>query len=187
MRSSSTARQASVLSPPMLLTASSTFCPSSRTPMTTEQRDRGRLAVEPHAHDRAVEDQPHDRLVGERSGVPGVPIALHLAPGPAHNVLADRAAEQRGKRPADAARVDAGEIGARDQRLGRLACGADRRAGPCSSIPSCRHPAHADARAARRSRFARTSPSASASGCRGDGRRCPPEVSTAPPSCARRP
>ena len=27
-----------------------------------EQRDRGRLAVEPHPHDRAVENQPHDRL-----------------------------------------------------------------------------------------------------------------------------
>src|SRR6266536_5908430 len=32
---SSTARQASVVSPPMLLTASSTFCPSVRTPMAT--------------------------------------------------------------------------------------------------------------------------------------------------------
>ena len=35
MRSSSTARQASVLSPPMALTASNTFWPSARTPMTT--------------------------------------------------------------------------------------------------------------------------------------------------------
>ena len=35
MRSSRTVRQASVLSPPMLLIASSTFWPSARTPMTT--------------------------------------------------------------------------------------------------------------------------------------------------------
>jgi hypothetical protein len=48
-----------------------------------QQRDRGRLAVEPHAHHRAVEDQPHDRLLGQRAGVPGIPVALHLAPDPA--------------------------------------------------------------------------------------------------------
>ena len=35
MRSSRTAGQASVLSPPMFLTASNTFWPSARTPMTT--------------------------------------------------------------------------------------------------------------------------------------------------------
>ena len=35
MRSSSNARQASVLSLPMALTASKTFWPSARTPMTT--------------------------------------------------------------------------------------------------------------------------------------------------------
>ena len=32
-----------------------------------EQRDRGRLPVEPNARDRAVEDQPDDRLLGERA------------------------------------------------------------------------------------------------------------------------
>src|SRR4029434_8230445 len=41
-----------------------------------EERDRGRLAVEPHANDGAVEDQAHDRLLGQRAGVPGIPIAL---------------------------------------------------------------------------------------------------------------
>src|SRR6202040_3277904 len=54
-----------------------------------QQRDGGRLAVEPHAHHGAVEDQAHDRLSSQRAGVPGVPVALHLAPGPAHRVLAD--------------------------------------------------------------------------------------------------
>ena len=83
-----------------------------------EQRDRGRFAVEPHAHHGAVENQPHDRLVGQRAGVPGVPVGLHLAPRPAHRVLAHRAAEQRRERPAYPARVGAGEIAARDQRVG---------------------------------------------------------------------
>ena len=83
-----------------------------------EQRDRGRLAVEPDPHHGAVEDQPHDRLLGERAGVPGLPVALHLPPYPAHRVLADRAAEQGCERAADPARVGAGEIGAGDQRVG---------------------------------------------------------------------
>src|SRR6185437_1440564 len=48
-----------------------------------EQRDRGRLAVEPHPNDGAVEDQARDRLLGQRAGVPGIPVALHLAPRPA--------------------------------------------------------------------------------------------------------
>ena len=83
-----------------------------------EQRDRGRLAVEPDAHHGAVEDQPHDRLLGQRAGVPGVPVALHLAPDPADRVLADRAAEQGAERPAHPARIGAGEVGAGDQRVG---------------------------------------------------------------------
>src|SRR5471030_1314051 len=58
-----------------------------------EQRDRGRLAVEPYANDGAVEDQAHDRIPGQRAGVPGIPVALHLAPRPAHGVLADCPAE----------------------------------------------------------------------------------------------
>src|SRR5271163_1015913 len=59
-----------------------------------EERDGSRFAVEPHAHHGAVENEPHDRLFGQRAGVPRVPIAFHLAPGPAHRVLADRAAKQ---------------------------------------------------------------------------------------------
>ena len=45
-----------------------------------------------------------------------------------------------------------------------------RRATPGSSIPSCRRPAERAAPAARRSRSARTCPSAFASGCHADGR-----------------
>ena len=48
-----------------------------------EERDRRRFAVEPNAHHCAVEDQPYDRFCGERAGVPGLPVALHLAPDPA--------------------------------------------------------------------------------------------------------
>src|SRR4029450_12848722 len=83
-----------------------------------EQRDRGRLAVEPHANDGAVEDQAHDRLPGPRAAVPGIPIALHLAPGSAHRVLAHRSAEQGSECPADPARIGAGEIRAGDQAVG---------------------------------------------------------------------
>jgi hypothetical protein len=60
-----------------------------------EQRDRRGFAIEPDANDCAVEDQPHNRLIGQRTGVPGVPIAFDLAPDPAHDVLADALAEQR--------------------------------------------------------------------------------------------
>ena len=75
-----------------------------------EQRDRGRLAVEPHAHHRAVENKPHDRLLDQRAGIPGVPVGLHLAPHPAHRVLAHRAAKQRRERPAYPPCIGAGKI-----------------------------------------------------------------------------
>ena len=44
--------------------------------------------------------RPHDRLFGQRARVPRVPIALHLAPGPAHRILAHRTAKQGGERTA---------------------------------------------------------------------------------------
>src|SRR5260370_2342792 len=72
-----------------------------------EQRDGGRFAVEPDAHHRAIENEPHDWLLGQRAGVPGVPVALHLAPGPAHRVLAHRSAEQGRERAAYPARIAA--------------------------------------------------------------------------------
>jgi hypothetical protein len=40
-----------------------------------EQRDRGCLLVKTHAHDRAIKNKADDRLIGERAGVPGVPVA----------------------------------------------------------------------------------------------------------------
>ena len=85
-----------------------------------QEGDAGGLPVEPDADDRAVEDQPHDRLGGEIATVPGVPVALDLAPGAAHDVLADRPTEERRKGAAYPARVGAGQIGRGDQRVGGL-------------------------------------------------------------------
>jgi hypothetical protein len=52
-------------------------------PEDDEQRDRGRLAVEPHPHHRAVENEANDWLVSQRAGIPGIPVALR----PAHRIL----------------------------------------------------------------------------------------------------
>src|SRR5467141_2213496 len=56
-------------------------------PEHDQQRDRRGLLVEPHPHHGAVENQAHNRFVGERAIVPCVPVALHLPPPPAHRVL----------------------------------------------------------------------------------------------------
>src|SRR5436309_1355449 len=52
-----------------------------------QQRDGRGLTVEPYAHHRAIKDEAHERLLAQRAGVPCVPIALHLAPNPADDVL----------------------------------------------------------------------------------------------------
>src|SRR5262249_12886953 len=83
-----------------------------------QQRYRGRLAVEPDPDHSAVEDQSHDRLFGQRAGIPGVPVALHLAPQPANRVLADRSSEQSVERAAYTASVGAGQVAAGDQCVG---------------------------------------------------------------------
>ena len=56
-----------------------------------EKRNRRRLLVEPNAHDRAVEDEPDNRLVLQGARVPGVPVTFHLAPGPANHIFAHSA------------------------------------------------------------------------------------------------
>ena len=114
-----------------------------------EQRDGRGLAIEPDANHGAVEDEPHDRLVGERAGVPGVPVGLHLAPDPAHRVLADRAAEQRRQSAAHPARVGAGQIAAGDQRVGgQRAALVGAQCLSCATRWSCHRPLPAE-RAAR--------------------------------------
>jgi hypothetical protein len=77
-----------------------------------QEHDRGGLPIEPDPHHSAVEDQPTDRFFGQRAGIPDVPIALHLAPHPAHRVLADRAAEQ-----ADNARCTRAVLQLRDMAI----------------------------------------------------------------------
>ena len=83
-----------------------------------QQRDRGRLFVETNARHRPVEDEPNDRLVDEQMRVPGVPVSLHLTPGPADHILADRARKRRGKRKSNPPRVGSGKIDAGDQSIG---------------------------------------------------------------------
>jgi hypothetical protein len=103
-RSSRTARQVSVLSPPMFLSASNTFWPSSRTPMTTSndiEGPCGRAGPTPRCRPgSAARSAP--RRAGRRSRPP---VGLHLPPHPAHRVLANRTAEQRRERSADPARL----------------------------------------------------------------------------------
>src|SRR5271169_6723997 len=87
-------------------------------PDDNEQRDGSGFAIEPHAHHGAVENQPHDRLIGQRAAVPCVPVALHLAPDPAHRVLADLSTKYAAKGTPHAARIGAGKIRTGDQRVG---------------------------------------------------------------------
>ena len=72
-----------------------------------QQRDAGRLRVEPHPHDGAVEDQAKDVFLGERAPATGVPVGLDLAPGAADDILGHGIREPRRRRPADAAGVGA--------------------------------------------------------------------------------
>ena len=95
------------------------FLPVGTYAKDDEQRDHSRFAVEPHAHNRAVENEPHDRFIRQRADVPGVPVGFHLAPGSAHRVLAHRTAKQRRERATDAARVGTGQVGTRDHRVRR--------------------------------------------------------------------
>src|ERR1700680_2798892 len=87
-------------------------------PDDDEQRDGSGFAVEPHTNHGAVENQAHNRLIRQRAGIPRVPVALHLAPYPAHRVLAYLSAKYAAKCAAHAAPIGAGQIRARDQRVG---------------------------------------------------------------------
>ncbi len=149
MRSSSSARQAASLSfPAHGLDRQQHLLAVRPHAERDEKRDRGRLPVEPNARDSAVEDQPDDRLLGERAPIPGIPIGLHLAPGPADHVLADRPGERRGKRPPHPAGVGSRKIGPGDQRVGgpgAALIGRKRGAPPFARLaglarqPSARH------------------------------------------------
>ena len=62
-------------------------------PEDDQQRDIRRFAVEPDAHDRAVQDETHHLLSGQIAPVPGFPVRLHLAPGAADHIFAHRPPE----------------------------------------------------------------------------------------------
>ena len=142
----------------MFLIASSTFWPSWRTPSTTSSEievalrsSRTRTTV-PSRIRRTIGSSANERPFQASQS------ALHLAPHPAHRVLADRAAKQGGERPTHPPRVGASQIGAGDQCVGRPGCGADKPATPRSSTPSSCPPRCSVGHAAPQSRSARTCP-----------------------------
>src|SRR5262245_41809398 len=88
-------------------------------PNDNKQRDCRGFAIKPDARDGAVEDQPHDRLRGQRTGVPGFPVTLYLPPDPTDDILANPVRKQRLERAAYAASISAGEVDRRNQGIGR--------------------------------------------------------------------
>ena len=83
-----------------------------------QHRKAGRLPVQANPDNRTVENQADDVVPGKIALLPGLPVGLHLAPGPAHGVLANRPAEQRCQGAPDPSRVGASQIGAGDQPFG---------------------------------------------------------------------
>ena len=137
-RPSKTARHASLVSPPMFLTANSTFWPSSRTPSTT----RGTIDVALRSsRTRATVPSMIKRMI--RSSASGRAFQVsqspfHLPPRAAHRLLADRAAEDGRERPAHSTRIGASKIGTGNQRselLGSPLVSSQRRNPPfrCSA------------------------------------------------------
>jgi len=116
-------RPGSVLSPPMLLIASSNLLPSARTPRTTRARS-GRFAVEPHAHHRAVENKPHDGSSASERAFQASQSVCTLR----HTRLTVSLPPRRQtapERPAYPPCIGAGEIRARDH-ASRQACAAGK-------------------------------------------------------------
>src|SRR5437879_3434191 len=77
--------------------ASATFACAAVDGWSPSRRERTRPPGGNRAHDcldfaqdGAVEDEAHDRLMGQQTGAPCLLIALHFAPDPADGVLADR-------------------------------------------------------------------------------------------------
>src|SRR5205814_210698 len=118
MRSSRTLRQASVLSPPMLLIASSTFWPSSRTPRTTSSEmevalrsSRTRTTV-PSRISRTIGSSASERAFHASQSLftlrqTRLTVSLPTAPP-----------NRAPKRAAHPAGIGAGKVDACDQRVG---------------------------------------------------------------------
>jgi hypothetical protein len=113
------------------------------------------VALRPDAHDGAVEDQA---LPGQRAAVPGVPVALHLAPGSAHCVCrpSHRTRPERTTRPSGDSCSRSARRRTRPPLIGPQRLTLPRRCLALSAVP-----------AAPQYRSARTSPSETAFGYRG--------------------
>src|SRR5258708_10276902 len=116
MRSSRTVRQAPVLSPPMLLIASTTFWPSSRTPMTTrseiEVALRSSRTRVPSRMSRTIGSSANERVFHASQSfftLRQVRLTVSLPTAPPN-----RAASARRTRRV----LVPSQIGARDQRVG---------------------------------------------------------------------
>jgi hypothetical protein len=110
-------RQASALSPPMLLIASSTFWPSARTPRTTSSEIEVALRS---SRTRTTVPSRIKRTIGSPASERVFQASSHSSPcaTSAHRVLADRPADQGRQRAAHPPRIGAGEIRTRDQCVG---------------------------------------------------------------------
>ncbi len=120
VRSSRSTRQAASLSPPMFLTASSNFCPSSRTPSATSSEivvaflsSRTRTTVPSRIH-RTIGSSARERAF-HASQSPFTLRQVRLTTSVAHGVF-----ENRRKRQAHPARVGPRQVGASDQCVGGL-------------------------------------------------------------------
>ena len=116
MRSSSTARQASALSPPMALTASSTFWPSVRTPTATKSE----IAVALRSSRTHPVPSRISRTIGSSASARAFQASLRSSPcarrGSPCPCRPRRRTGRRARGGHDA--VGAGEIAAGDQRVG---------------------------------------------------------------------
>ncbi len=138
-------------------------------PDDDQQRDRCGLAIEPHAHHGAVQEEPYHRLIGQRAGIPRLPIAPHLRQTQL-TVSLPTAPPNRARSARRTRRVWCRKGSSRRSAHRPPSCGADRPAALGSSTRlSCRPPCSAG-RAAPQSPLGRTSPTASATGGRGDDR-----------------
>ena len=100
MRSSRTARDLGALSA-HALDCEQHLGANLAPPRTTSSEIEVALRSRHTRTDRAVENKPHDRLLGQRAGIPGVPVSLHPAP-PRLACLAHR--EPTARERADATR-----------------------------------------------------------------------------------
>lgn len=71
-------QDAASVSPPMFLMASTTFLAVAADPEHDQERDGGRLAIEPDLDHGAIQDQPHDVLIAQIALLPGSQAARVL-------------------------------------------------------------------------------------------------------------